>query len=567
MGAASYQRSCHTPSVPEEPRHTSLVVAAVALVTVLAAARWTGIGLHAGDVVYLLPFEAITMGTEAPRPLRQLSWGLLHSLGHLGLAPERWSLGKVGWPLSLVAVGLVPWTAWVTARVGRALGLEPTEVALGAVLAAMSPAVLLNAGTIDTVARWMAIGLGLLAIAVVMEALRAPSRSFRRALVAAGLLQAIAIAWHPSAVAVPLALAVSVGLSLPRSAWPRGVAAVGLGVASALLWIAGSGQGAIAAVGAGSLADALWYEPLLASLQLGWQLPVVGRLWLAVPEVFVAALVPAIGLALLRSSHTRPLGAAVLGSLLLLLPDGAGVGFLPAPVLAWTVGTTQSAMAASVLASLVGAVALLRVPRHRKLVVVGVLLVTLVRGVLLLDARRVEAGHDSRIQQVLAVQLLIPAATRDDMGPVLVGSPASLMEPLKGSKWLPELPVSRRRPPGPRDLSSRTVGPVQGAPAGIDSALWQSAVHRCELWLGLPRDRDGPCGQHVEVRSERPGGWGCSLDVRGESWHPRCPPRPPALTAAQTRDRRALPWALVALISLGVSLGLEVYCGSRRSKT
>ncbi len=542
-------------------------MAAVAFVTVVAAGRWTGIGLHAGDVVYLLPLEAITMGTEAPRPLRQLSWGLLHSLGHAGLAPESWATGKVGWPLSLIAVGLVPWTAWVTMRLGRALGLHPQEVALGAAFAAASPAALLNAGTIDTIARWAAIGVGLLAIAVVLEALREPDRSFRRALVVAGLLQAIAIAWHPSAVAVPLALAAAIGLSLPRSAWPRGAAAVALGLFAGLLWIAWSRQGPIAAVGAASLADALWYEPLLASLQLGWQLPVLGRLWPVLPELLVAAVAPGIGLALLRWPRTRPLGGVVLGSLLLLLPDGAGVGFLPAPILAWTVGTTQSAMAASVLASLVAAVALLRVPRHRELVIGLVLVLTLVRGVLLMDARRVEAGNDSRVQQMLAVQLLIPAAAHEDMGPVLVGSPSDVMASLKGAKWQPELPVSRRRPPGPRDLTARTVGRVQGAPEGIDSALWQAAVHRCELWLGLPRDRDGPCGQHPEVSSERPGGWGCSLDVRGGAWHPRCPPRPGALTAAQTRDRRALPWALVAVLSLGVALGLATYCGSRRSKT
>ncbi len=567
MGAASYQRSCQTPAMPEEPRQPSLVVAAVAFVTVLAAVRWAGIGLHAGDVVYLLPFEAITMGAEAPRPLRQLSWGLLHSLGHGGLAAQSWAVGKLGWPLSLIAVGLVPWTAWVTARLGRAVGLEPTEVALGTVLAALSPAVLLNAGTIDTIPRWAAIGVGLLAIAVVLEALREPTRSFRVPLVAAGVLQAIAIAWHPSAVAVPVALAAAIGLSLPRSTWPRGGAAVLLGLVAGLLWIVWSRQGAIAAVGAASLADALWYEPLLASLQLGWQLPVVGRLWPAVPEVLVAAVTPGIGLALLRSSRTRPLGAVVLGSLLLLLPDGAGVGFLPAPILAWTVGTTQSAMAASVLASLVGAVLLLRLNRRRHLVIGLVLLLSLVRGVLLVDGRRVEAGHDSRIQQVLAVQLLIPAAAHDELGPVLVGSTEELMASLKGAKWLPELPASRRRPPGLRDLTSRTVGRVQGAPDGIDGALWQAAVHRCELWLGLPRDREGPCGQHPEVRSDRPGGWSCSLDVRGGALHPRCPPRPPALSAAQTRDPRALPWALAALLSLGVALGLPTYCGSRRSKT
>ena len=542
-------------------------MAAVVTVTLLAAARWAGIGLHAGDVVYLLPFEGITMGGEAARPLRHLSWGLLHTLGHAGAAPRDWAVGEVGWPLSVVAAGLVPWAAWVTARLGSALGLDPQEVALAAVFAATTPAVLVNAGTIDTIGRWLAIGLGLLALAVVLEALRDPEGPWRGAVLAAGALQAVAIAWHPSAVAVPVALAITLALALPRAVWPRAAAAVLLGVAAAVLWVVWSGQGAIAAVGVGSLADAVWYEPLLASLQLGWQLPLVGRLWPLVPEALVGAVAPAIGLLLLRAPHTRPLGAAVLGSLCLLLADGAGVGFMPAPILAWTVGTTQSAMGASVLASLVAAVLVLRAPRHRGIVVGLLLVAALVRGVWLLDARRVDADSDSRLQRVLAVQLLIPAAAGDGVTPSLVGSPARLMEPLKASKWLPELPPPRRRPPGPRDLAGRTVGRVQGAPAGIDGALWQAAVHRCELWLGLPRDRDGPCGRHPMMLSEPPGGRGCSLDVRNAQWHPRCPPRPAARTASQTRDPRALPWALVAVLSLGLSLRLAGYGGSRRSKT
>ena len=533
-------------------------ILAVAAVTVLAALRYAGVGLHAGDVVYLLPLEGITTGGEAPRPLRHLSWGLLHTLGHLW-TPPGWARGHVGWPVSLAAAGLVPWTAWVTARLARALELPRTAVHLAAVFAALAPAALLNAGTIDTIGRWLASGCGLLALAVALELRSAASW---RPVWIAGVLQALAIAWHPAAVTAPLVLGVALLLVVPRAAWPRALSAVGLGVLAAGLWILASRQAAIAAVGASSLLDAAWFQPLLASLMTGWQLPAVGWLAPRLPVALLGLAIPALAVFLALRPSTRPLGAVLAASLVAMLADGASVGFLAEPVIAWTVGTTQSAMTAAVVASLLAARALVGRPRW---LLGGVIALALIRGVLLMDARRVDADGDARIQRVLAVQLLAPAAARDDVRPWIVGSAQTLMEPLKNAKWNPELPAQRRRPPGQRDLSTRVVGAVQSAPDGIDGAVWQAAVHRCELWLGLERDRQGPCSEHPRVVDEPPGGWSCALDVRATPWHPRCPPRPDVLSAEASRDPRGLPWAAVSLLVLATAVGLSY--GSRRSNT
>ena len=438
-------------------------------------------------------------------------------------------------------------------------GLD-ANVALAAVFAALAPAALINAGTIDTVGRWVAMGCVLLAVARAIE-LDRDVQAGRTAAAAVGL-QLLAVAWHPSAVVAPVALAVVfAGVGIQRRRHATAVVAGGLLAAGA--WIALSRQGAIAAVGMGSLLDALWFQPLLAALMTGWQLPVVGRLWPMVPVAMAAIVVPAAAV-LLAVRGERVLAAVVAASLLLMLPDGASVGFLPAPVIAWTVGTTQSAMGAGVVASLLTVVAL-RGRSARGLAIAVLLVAALVRGVLLMDARHADAAADAQVQRLLAVQLLIPAAARDDVRPSLVGSPDALMAPLKSAKWIPELPRSRRRAPELGDRRDRVVGRVQGAPLGFDGAVWLAAVHRCELWLGLERNPDGPCGEHPVVLDDIPRGWSCSLDVRGADWHPRCPPRRAARIPSDARDPRAVPWAVVALLSLGAAARLGY--GSRRSKT
>lgn len=554
----------------------------VAVVQVLALARWLGAGLHVDDVSYLSSLEAIVQGLEAPRPMRHLSWGLLHAVGHLPLDPTGWACGLPGLALQAFGGLVVAWAAWVAWSLARGLGLEERAAAIAAVLASASPAVLLVAGMAGGLPRWLGVGTALLAVGVGAQALRGlavrtggettEARIVRRILArrrmaAAVLLFGLGLAWHPSAVGV-LAVAALVWGASVRAAPPgsRGWAMAGSMWAACLLlaisWVQLSGQGGMAAIGARSLASALWAKPAVGLAQLAWSLPAVGRLMPSLPPAVAVTTGATCVVALLAWRPTRFCGLLAAGACAALIPEAAALGYTPELASSWTINHVEASFGLTIAAALGLAIPLARL-RGRTWLTVAVVLALLVglRSWLLVDVRRDDARADAAMQRLVGHELMAGLAGSARQLQI-VGDPAALSRPLKALKWIPEVPSDRRRlqARGPRPSASYGLEHGgMGIPVGLDPAFWTMASIRCELRLGVPRDRRGAC-RVPNLRSDRAHG-ACLLDLTVDPPEVDCAPPPEPAGPSASRDARARGWALLALLVLS----LTGYLGRGRS--
>jgi hypothetical protein len=564
------------------PRRTAAL--AVAAIQAWLLVLWAGAGLHVDDVSYLSGLDTILAGLEAPRPMRHLSWGLLHAVGHLPFDGSGWLAGTPGRLLQGFGSLVVAWTAWVAWRLARALELDERGAAIAAVLAALTPAVAVVAGMPGVAPRWLGVGTGLLALGLGVEALRGlaglasgppvdgPGEArilaailLRRRLLGAALLFGLALAWHPSAVGLlPAAGLLWWEAARAPDAPPVGrrrVRALAGGLWAvwlllALAWVRMSGQEGMAEMGASRLASALWAKPAVGLAQLGWELPGLGRLLPSLHPGVSVVVGAGLVIGLLAWRPGRRLGLLALGLCLALVPEAANLGYTAELASAWTVNHVEASMGLAVAASLAVAVLVARLP-GRVLLAAVVLLALLagVRGTLVVDARRADAVRDAELQRRVGHELIAGMATSGRRLAIL-GDPRQLQAPMKALKWIPEAPPARRR------LRSGVGAPGQvaayglqtqgmGAPRGLDPAFWTMASIRCELRLGLPRDARGRCA--VLDLLEQPRDDACLLDLRGPKPEVRCAAPTLAFGAAGTRDPRCWGWALLALLVLGVT--------------
>ena len=539
--------------------------------------RWSGTGLFADDVSYLSSLEAITGGLEAPRPMRHLTWGLLHEVGHLPLDPAGWARGEPGAALQACAALLVAWTAWVVWRLALGLGLGQRVAAIAAVLASTAPATLLLAGQAGSLPRWLALGTGLLAIGTGAGALRGmaalslagPDRSveagilrrilLRRRLAVTLLLFGISLAWHPCSAGLlavaALVWAHAIGAGRGRDVRRLRATAGGLWAGCLLLamvWIQASGQQGMASVGARSLASALWAKPATGAIQLTWALPGAGWLSAGLPHGVTVAVGCAVIVALLVWRVSRPCGLLAAGGCLALIPEAAALAYVPDLALAWT-PTSAGASMAPVAASSIAAALLLSRLRGPAWLITAVLLagVVSVRGHLLIDLRQEPASRDSALQRLVGHELMAGMAS-SNRRLTIVGDVEELSRPLRSLKWIPELPEERRRVTvltGPRPVAAYGLAARgMGVEHGLDPAFWTMASIRCELRLGLPRDPARSC--RVPRLRDKPTARTCTLDLSTSPPGVRCPAAPEPLGAGPTRDPRARGWALLALLLL-----------------
>ena len=549
----------------------------VGCVQLWALAQWFGTGLHLDDVTYLSGLEAILEGLEAPRPMRHLSWGLLHEIGHLPLDAAGWARGAPGTTLQALGTLVVAWAAWVAWSLARGLGLDERTAAVAAVIASTSPATLQLSGMAGGLPRWLGVGTALLAVGVGAGALRGlaspplngesgEERIFRRILLRRRLLGAVVLfglglAWHPSAVGV-LAVAAPVWAEASRARRRRVLAVAGglwaVCLLLALTWVQLSGQGGMAVTGARSLASALWAKPAGGAVQLAWNLPGLGRLLPSLPPGIAVGTGAAAVVALLAWRPTRRCGLLAVGACLALIPEAAALGYTPELASGWTLGHVQASMGLMVAASIGLAIPLGRLRGRAWLIcAVAVALVVGARGTLMVDARRADARADAALQRLVGHELMAGLAI-DQRQLVIRGEPEALSRPFRALKWISEVPEERReldpiepRPAAAYGLETRGLG-VQ---PGLDPAFWTMASIRCELRLGLPRDQTGAC-RFPHVRDE-PSPATCTLDLGAEPPGVTCPSPAKPVGPGTTRDRRARGWSLLALLVLS----LAVYLG------
>ena len=580
----------------------------VAAAWLLAIVTNWGLPVTDLDPVYLHSFEALLLGGEAVRPGRQLSWGLFHWVGHLGWSTSEWSRGHFGVELRLFATLIVPWLSWITYRLGRSLGLNSSLAWLAALLAAWGPGVQTLSGMADALPRALALGTGILAIAVWSEAQsRGGQAETSRASLRTIVLMGLALAWHPSAVIVPV-LAIPVwlfGARGRRTAIFRVLGLVGVGLLGGLSAVAWTGQGEIAAMGFGRLFDGLWVESAVAAATLTWQLPILGGLALGMPWELASAL--AVGVVLLVWRWCRAPQLAVFGaaSLLSLLPEAAALGFLPNPEVRASVGPIQAGTAVSVASALLAAGLVNRLseligPRRVLQVFAGVLLVLFVIArALTAQAERKEMIVASvEAQDLLVGGLLVPHAVSCPEKPLALRvSQDVLRNAAKRSKWLSGAPKDDLKEEFEsiefdsaesadagiaadetkrESLADRFDRPVPEAvlasfglvgaqassnrrgktPEDIDGGLWDSANFLCDLWLGRPFLRDGLCSPRVVGVGAGSTEDLCSIFVGDEAELTPSSDVPVPAAAGLSKDPRAGRLAVLGLLLLFLGLRL-----------
>jgi hypothetical protein len=235
-----------------------------------------------------------------------------------------------------------------------------------------------------------------------------------------------------------------------------------------------------------------------------------------------------------------------------LIPEAAALGYTPDLALAWAVTSVTGSMGLVAAGSIALALPLSRL-RGRTWLVTVVLLATVVavRGELLVADRRTDAARDAATQRLVGHELMAGMAVSLRRLTVR-GDVRELSSPLRGLKWIPEVPEPRRRfdvplrpkPVAAYGLDSRSMGVQQGR----DPAFWTMASIRCELRLGLPRDPAGRC--RVPAVADRSTPKACVLDLVASPPEMICPEPPEALAAGATRDPRARGWAALALLVL-----------------
>ncbi len=549
-------------------------VIAVAVVQLVVLVRWLGVGLHADDVSWLSSLEAIAQGLEAPRPMRHLSWGLLHEIGHLPLDAAGWARGEPGGALQAVGTLIVAWVAWVAWCFARSLGHDERAASIAAVLASAAPATLLLSGLAGGAPRWLGTGTALLAVGIGAGALRGlveepPDLTvelrllrrilLRRRLMATLVLFALGLAWHPSAAGVLAVAALLWGRAVRggRRGWAMAGALWFACLLLAIGWVQLSGQGGMALTGARSLASALWAKPAVGLVHLSWDLPGLG--WLLPPLPATVALAAG-GIALAASLAWRPTrasGLVAVGGCVALIPEAAAIGYTSELASAWLLVHVQASLPLVLAAALAVAVPLARLRGRRSVALLGLVACLVgVRGWALLDARRDHARADAELQRLVGHDALAALGPGD--GLTVRGTPEELSRPLKSLKWIPEVPEARRqlgivpRPVAGYGLQTTT----HGVPEGQDVAFWTMAAIRCELRLGLPRDREGPC----RVPDLRAPGGRCTRDPTADPPGTGCPVPPAPVGPSASREPRARGWALLALLVLS----LTGYLGRRR---
>jgi len=513
-------------------------VGAVLLAWIATVAAYAPLPAHGADPSYLAGLERFAQGLEAPRPLRQLSWGLLHLLGH-GLDADGGSLGR-GW--GLLGTLVVPLAAATSWRLARAVGAGADGAALAAVAAAWLPHTAWIAGSVDSGVRWLGVAVAWAAVAVGCDAIRSRGWS---AVARAVLLCGGAAALHPAgsvAVALGLPLWVHAAAAAPDAGGRRPfVGALLMGgatVAAATLLLAGSSLRSGHVLGSpGELVA--WALEVPAAHGI-WALPSVGAL---APQAGAPA-VGLFGLALavaLTVRSLRPLGLLLLASLAGFLPELGAVGTDPQAGL-WT-GNAIRATAATALAVAavvgVGAGAAVEQGRRRGGSTGGTGAVVLsVLAIVVLSAprfgqivgARAEAGRaDLGHQIAVAEDVVIAAAAAGESPSLAAGAP----------------PEWRRGSGLKRNPEASAVRSADPRSAVLDPALERLAALRCDLWLGAgAEDR---CWAPIESVGPQDVAGRCAWD---EGRGPACPAAPPPASAASTRDPRATPWALACLALL-----------------
>lgn|GEM_PF-1787058 len=492
----------------------------------VVAASYPG-DLSRDDLAYLGSLEQFAAGFEARKDYGELFWGLLHLLGRVGFG-DAWAEGRVGAGLSWLATLAVPGCAWVAARMAAMVSDRPTAPAWAAGLAAWSPAVLVGASSVGFGVRAAAVGAALLAVEA--AAAWAERGRFRDA-GAAVLLLALGLAIHPWALVGPL-------VGAPWLAWKAGTHAgrwrrlIGLAALMALpVAMVLTGQESRAAAGQRHLGEALTLLPVAAAAHGAWQLPGIGLLAPTVPLLAAAAGGLAIAGALLIRPPTRAGGLLVLGGLLAALPEAAaplGVGADPI----WTGNFVKATVAMALVAAAGLGVALGGLDgRHRRVILALAALAVVPRGIALVSAKAAVANEDAAAGRTVAA--LLRSADARDAAPVLLGDGSDFARASFLTRFVPELPTSRIPAFAPEHKESdRGYG-------GLDGALWQTSVVRCQLAGG----GEG-CGRPPVLQATA----GCSLAFAPPTLS--CEP-PPA--TAPPADPAAAPRAALALLLLGLA--------------
>lgn len=556
-------------------RDRAALWAALGVLTGWAAAviaAW-GIPPHDLDPTYLSSLEAIAQGGEAPRPWRHLSWGVLHTFAHLGWTAEAWREGRMGVEMTLLATLSAPFAGWVTWRIGAALKLSRIERALGASIVAWGPSALMVAGMGDTLPRWLGTGLALLGVAVWLEAVDR-ERAGPLAVLRVVLLQALAIAWHPSAiivtaVAAPLWLGQAWAQEKRVGAIVAALVLLGGHGAVGLAWVAASGQSGVVESGVGFLLPGLVVQPRVALALMAWQLPGVGRLAPVLGTLIPAVIVGLLLVAALAQERTRRVGLLGLGCLAALLPEIGAAGYVPDPAVAWSVGPVQAGMVPAIGGGLLAALVcgrLLEKPRGAW--IVGLLLALMVpRAGMLLQAKRAGSQGVAEAQLFLAREVLVAhlRSENPESEALIAGDIDLLNDRFKDAKWLPETPEKRRKirfelAGGDKAIEKRAeVALARRLPDWIDGALWETSVHLCHAWLGRPFTLDTECNpdaDHVWRVNELPD-QRCYAYVHEGGLEGRCGVVPWPEPAAETREGNADLWATNGLVVfvLGLLLG------------
>ncbi len=472
----------------QDPRTLSLLV--IGLAWALVVGRLGGAPLHDLDPSYLQAYEAVATGGEALRPARWLSWALVHAVAHLGCTPGAWAEGRMGIEATLLATTIVPLSALAGWLGASAAGLGARDRWLAAAMAACGPTVWGVAGIADTLPRWIA---ATLVLGVVVAGIRGLEGRPRSIAIAAAL-QILAMAWHPAAVVGP-AVGLPLWLASTRGRWGRLFLLGASTGAAALAWVLATGQGSVAAHGFSRVAG-VPIEVAAGLAHVIWQLPGAG--W-AAPRlpVLLAASLGAVALAVAGHGQRGVLWLG-LGALCGTVPEVGAAGFVPDLAIAWTLGTAQ----AGLLASVTGAVAVAALWSRfgaRPVAAAGLIALALLRAGPSLADRAEHSRLASEAHHALTAGVLVPAAHHGWGEVGFGGDPDALAKGLKRGKWLAERPVSGRVLDfdligGEEAINTWLVDvPGRRVPEWIDGALWESAVHACQVWMGRPFVLDGPC--------------------------------------------------------------------------
>ena len=544
------------------PRAAALAVAAAWLVAL--AVYGPNADLARDDLCYLSTLHDFLLGYEARKDYGHLGWGVLHLLGHLDLAPAAWSAGRVGAVLALVATTTVPFCAWVGYRLTQAVLEDDAMARLAAALTAWSPAVLLGASTLGFWTRAGAVGLALLGVAALIDAMRSGST---RDAVAAVFLQGMGLALHPWALTGPAVALPLLGWMLwtRRERWPLvgAVLAVDAVILAAFLLL--SGQGHRAEAGLNNLLPSLVFMPQAAAAHGLWQVPGLGRVMPLLPGTLAALLGLLAIAALVARSQTRAVGLLCLGGLVAALPE-ATAPFPPTHWFAAWSGNFIKACVGMEFAAIVAVAALLGslITRwsgaRRSLAVWTVLGICAVRGVVpmldLAQTGRTDAAAGRTLGKALA------GATSIDSPLTVVESLAPLGLASYRGKFNPEAAVASLAGKAGKSTNSSKGGPY----AGVDLALWRTSTMRCELRLGLTAASlvpDNPAALHgsgcqrqpVVVPRAAPDNL-CALAFSDGIPRFACPIGPPHAAARTTMDPAAVPLGLlgIALLTLGLAV-------------